>query len=323
MSANIYENRLFSVGKTWHGIGTVVESPKTAKEAIELSNLNYTVEAQPIYLSSGIEIPNRKAIVNLANNVALGIVSDQYKIIQNVEAFNFFDTLVGEGEAIYTSAGALGFGERVFVQAKLPSTITVKTLKDGTPDIIEKYLLLVTGHDGKISTFCFWTPTRCICQNSLNLALSNADNGIKIRHKGNVMNSLSEARDVLGISINFYNQFEKVVKKMETIELQTKDLNAYFNKVLGVNDKMKNDKGELFTKTQNKLDKLSSLYHNGRGNEGKTLYDGYNAITEFCDHFSSVRGLKENPSNRLDNIWFGTGAQIKNRAYEEAIAIMG
>ena len=87
------------------------------------------------------------------------MVGKDYQVVQNRDAFSFFDSIV-EGEGIlYETAGALGKGERLFVTAKLPNYIWV-----GNDDLIEKYLFLTTSHDGFGAITAAFTPVRLVCQ---------------------------------------------------------------------------------------------------------------------------------------------------------------
>ncbi len=66
-----------------------------------------------------------------------------YEVVQNTDAFVFFDSIVGGDGIFYETARALGKGKWVFITAKLPGYIMVQK-----KDLIEKYLFLITTHDG-------------------------------------------------------------------------------------------------------------------------------------------------------------------------------
>lgn len=95
------------------------------------------------------------------NGAVLGVVGKDYQIVQNRDAFLFFDSIVGGDGIMYEIAGALGKGERIFITAKLPGYIEV-----GNNDLIEKYLFLTTSHDGSGSITAAFTPVRIVCANS-------------------------------------------------------------------------------------------------------------------------------------------------------------
>lgn len=315
MSANINENkRVFTVGQSWHGLGKIVETEQTATEAIKLSQLDYKVEAENIYLKDAITL-EQKAIVRQDTREVLGIATDKYKIVQNTEAFSFFDSVVGEGQAIYHSAGALGNGFRIWLLAKLPNDIIIN--KD---DTVQKYLCLTNSHDGKSSLRMYFTPVRVVCQNTLNLSMADAKNGISLRHSGNIKNKIEEARKILGISINYYDQFENIIKKFETFEMQKESLNNYFDKILSINDEK-----ETSTRKENQKNNLLCLFEKGKGNQTgnkHSLWKAYNSVTEYVDHYRTVKNLEEDASNKISSIWFGSGAKMKEKAYNEALALI-
>lgn len=315
MSHNICDkNKIFTVGKSWHGLGTVVESEKTAREAITLAKLDYQVKMEDLFTQDK-KLPDHKAIIREDTKNILGITTAKYKIVQNVDAFNFFDVVVGEGQAIYHSAGALGQGERIWILAKLNNNIVINS-----DDVVEKYLCLTNSHDGKSSLRMYFTPVRIVCQNTLNMSMSDAKNGISIRHTGNIKNKVDEARRVLNISIDYFKQFESIIKNFETIEMQKESLEKYFDNVLSINDEK-----ETSTRKENIKDDLKSLFEHGKGQKlgnRHSLWKAYNSVTEYADHYATIKNLQEDKSNKLKSIWFGNGAKLKEKAYNEAVALI-
>ena len=171
------KHSFFSVKeKAWHGLGQIVEGYPNSAEALKFAGLDYTVEKRKLFTFDNenqtanedteikipeVEVPNYFATIRTDNENILGVVGRDYEVVQNVDAFSFFDSIVGGDGIQYETAGALGKGERIFITAKLPDYIKV-----GNNDLIEQYLFLTTSHDGFGSITAAFTPIRIVCNNS-------------------------------------------------------------------------------------------------------------------------------------------------------------
>ena len=94
----------------WHGLGTRLENPATAAEAITAAGLDYEVRLASLVTGNGVPVPQRKAVVRSDSQQVLGVVGNSYVPIQNRECFGFLDAVVADGGLRYHTAGALGPG---------------------------------------------------------------------------------------------------------------------------------------------------------------------------------------------------------------------
>ena len=95
MPANV--ETMFSVRETpWHGLGRIIMDAPASREALELAGLDWQVDSRNIYSGTGAMIPGYRANVRSTDDAVLGVVSDRYRIVQNEEAFQFTDDLLGE-----------------------------------------------------------------------------------------------------------------------------------------------------------------------------------------------------------------------------------
>jgi phage/plasmid-like protein (TIGR03299 family) len=316
MAHNI--NSMMYVGeKPWHGLGVELYQPATAEEAIISAGLNWEIALQSIRTDFR-QIPEFMATARADNRDVLGIVSPKYRIIQNKDAFSFFDAVVGEGQAIYHTAGALGRGERIWLLAKLPSELYVTN-----EDIVEKYLCLTNCHTGKASLLMYFTPIRVVCQNTLSVSMMDASSGIAIRHSGDVKLKIKEAQRVLGIAMKFYDEFGARAEQFRKFNMNVEDAEKFFKFVILGEELEETDS----TREENKINTLLSLFEDGKGAklEGvrHTGWAAYNAVTEYVDHYGTIRKLDKDPTNRLKNIWFGSGARIKSLAFNRMSEMVG
>lgn len=302
----------------WHRLGTKLDSPATASEAITAAGLDFDVRISALMTDTGQRVAHRVATTRSDNDTILGVVSRSYRPIQNREAFAFLDGVVADGGLRYHTAGAMGVGERIWMLAKLPGELRVKN----SDDVSEKYLLLSNSHDGSSALRVFFTPIRVVCANTLSLAhRKGKGQGISIVHKGNLTSKVEEARKVLGLAHHRFEEAEHKIDIMARHYPSHEELTSFFERVIptpseGRHPKIEQARGELFR-----------LFEEGKGQDipaiRHTTWAALNAVTEYVDHYRPARGRTETDRlhRRLTSQWFGTGAEIKARAWEMAFGL--
>ena len=300
----------------WHRLGTRLENPATAAEAIEGAGLDYEAELTRMTTVDDIPVPNRLAVVRSDNRQILGTVGTSYVPVQNRQAFGFLDAVVADGSLRYHTAGALGKGERVWMLAKLPDDIRVKN----SDDVTEKYLLLSNSHDGSSSLRVHFTPIRVVCANTLAIAARyGRGQGVSIIHKGDLVAKVHQAQQVLGLAKRFYDDAEEQIDRLARHYPSLRQLEEYFRQVYP-----DSPDGES-SRTKNVRQEMLRLFEHGIGHDmpeiRHTTWTALNAVTEYVDHYRSTRGktIRDRASNRLESAWFGSGARLKERAWELAL----
>jgi len=309
---------MFYVGeKPWHGLGTQLDRPPSSEEAIRSASLDWTVLKVPLYVAAQArlhQLPDRFALIREdklgdAKCPTFGIVGRSYVPLQNGDAFKFFDPIVSDGEATYETAGALGRGERVWIQARLKNDIEVVT-----GDILQRFLLLSNTHDAKSSLQVKLTPIRVVCNNTLTVALSKGSS-IRIRHDGDMEQRLARAKGLLGLVEKQYEGLAAVFRSMAFVKLGQSRANEYMAQVFP--DPQRADKAS-WRLVEDRRRWAMHFFHEGLGNEEPatrgTLWAAYNGVTEFVDHRKPTAHAPDFTSRRLHSIWFGAGAVVKQRA---------
>jgi len=233
MSHGIMENDHAFYGNrqpAWHRLGTVIdEDVVTSKEAMRLARLDWTVEQYPVYAHLVISdddevhevaVPNKVANVRMDTREPLGIVTPNYHVVQNSEAFDFFDEIIGRGDAHYHTAGSLYNGRKIWALARLNREILI----GGDPDEeITPYVCLANGHDGNTAVSVYTTPIRVVCQNTLQWSMKEAKNMWKGRHTQNIKQKTNDARDVLGFSNEYFDNLQTIGDRLINTPMSNKD----------------------------------------------------------------------------------------------------
>lgn len=209
----------------WHRIGNVTEGALTSSEAIVKAGLDWTVSLRELAtfqednntdVSSLIDVPDHYATVRNSDDRVLGVVGNRYTPIQNIECFDFLDTVLDDSEAKYETAGSLYGGKIVWMLINLGKDIVVGE------DKTIPYLLLTNSHDGSTAIKGMTTPIRVVCSNTLALALKDNATSFGFRHTNNVHSKIDQARKLLEINYKYVDSFQEEMEKL--IEQQvTKD----------------------------------------------------------------------------------------------------
>ncbi|SEW24599.1 phage/plasmid-like protein TIGR03299 [Chryseobacterium wanjuense] len=320
--------------KAWHNLGQVVDQYPTSEEAIRHAGLDYEVLKTPLYtkgsgiietaggieiVSNELHVPDYFANIRTDNNTVLGVVGKDYQIVQNREAFSFFDAIVGSGEGIlYETAGALGQGERIFITAKLPDYIRV----GNGDDVTEKYIFLTTSHDGSGSITAAFTPIRIVCQNTLNASLRNMTNVVRIKHTAGAKQRLEDAHKVMGLANTMSNQLEGIFNNWAKVKINDSEVRKLIQLALCPNKETfdllaKGAEDEISTLFKNTVEDafayaMTSDTQQMETTKG-TLFGAYNAVTGY---YQNVRNYK-NDEAKLQSIVLGGTAQAKTqKAFE-------
>ncbi len=315
------QHAFFSVKQpAWHGLGQIVQDYPTSAAAIAFAGLDYQVIKAPIFakgngLSESFPIPDQYATLRTDTKAVFGVVGKDYQIVQNTDAFAFFDAIVGGGDGIlYETAGALGNGERIFITAKLPGYIRV----GNGDDVTEKYIFLTTSHDGSGSITAAFTPVRIVCQNTLNAALRTATNVVRIRHTAGAKERLEQAHRVMGVADTLSMQLEGIFNNWSKVPIEDSHVKKLIQLALCPNR-------ETFDLLKKGADgELSSVYKNAcnaafeyamaddaqtMATTKGTLFGAYNAVTGY---YQNVRNFK-NGEDKLKSICLGGTAQLRGQ----------
>jgi len=305
MAANV--ESMFSVReKPWHGLGIIIKEAPTSADAIRLAGLDWTVVQEPIYTNFNKLVEGYRANVRSSDRKVLGVVSDRYKVVQNVDAFSFTDELLGKGVR-YETAGSLQEGKKVWLLARLPREYII------AGERISPYLVFSNTHDGSGSVKVAITPVRVVCNNTLNLALSTAKRSFSMIHTGNIQDKIQEAKDTLFMAEEYMDCLGVEFEQLRRQKITDKQVQEYIELLLP----MEKEPTDIQRKNIIRLRKdMEKRYYDAPDLQkvGNNAYRFVNAVSDFATHSSPLRRT----ANYNENLFARTvdGNPLIDKAYQ-------
>jgi phage/plasmid-like protein (TIGR03299 family) len=297
---------MFSAGrqKPWHYAETsevtkLIQEAPTSKDALRYAGLDWEVLQTPVYMENGIVIPNYKANVRSTDNACLGIVTNRYQIVQNTEAFEFTDAIVGEtenGVVTYETAGSLCGGRKIWLLAKMP----VQKVLD---DDVEPYMFFCNSHDGSGAIKVGMTPIRIVCNNTLNMALAGAKRSWSTKHVGDMQSKLEEAKLCLSMADQYMQNLDIEADRLANAKLYKEQIDEILDEMFPVDDK------DTERKKQNVQSVKDSFYVAYFMPDilkfGESAWRAVNAMSDMVTHSTPKRNTTSYEENRWGKIMDG------------------
>jgi phage/plasmid-like protein (TIGR03299 family) len=315
--AHLVEKMAFVREVPWHGLGNKL----TPKQPIEVwqkeAGMEWTInETEVLYSVSGGDglhlksNPDAKVLFRSDTLAPLSVVGKRYRTVQPSEVLEFYRDLVSVGGMELETAGVLKSGRKIWALARTNQ----ETILKGN-DRIKAYLLLATSCDGTLATTAQFTSVRVVCNNTLQIAVSDANGSVRVPHSTQFDPAV--VKQQLGLGLSAWDKFIADIKVMSERKLNKFEAMNYLVRVLGDPDVPLVDQPN-----QKALQSVHALFQGqGKGSElqaaNGTVWGLLNACTEYVDQHRRARSN----DYRLDSAWFGQGAAIKDKAFQEAMKL--
>lgn len=278
----------------WGNVGTDVRGSLTTEDAVYKAKLNWNVIQTPAYGT-----PNGNYRVAKGNKLNwredtedfLGMVTNQYEVLQNHEALGFMDLLLEEGAEL-ENAGCSHNSKKVWLQAKMP-TQTIDGEEMGV------YLTVINSHDGKGALIVAITPIRIICQNMFNLALKKAERKWSCIHSKSMRDKIVNAKKTLFNTQIYMEELIEETGKLKSIILSDDKVEQFIDTLIPLNENETS-----FTKIRRTIaqrEELRARYFDAPDLKDveKSAYRFINAVSDFTTHTIPFRKTKNGDENRF------------------------
>ena len=302
----------------WHGLGTKLEAQQPIEVWRANAGMDWQIEESEVRYITGnnnvgvIEaFPEQKVLYRSDTKAPLAVVSRRFQVVQPGEILEFYRDLTEIGGFELETAGVLREGRKFWALARTGQSASLKGR-----DRVDGYLLLATACDGTLATTAQFTSVRVVCNNTLQVALGNASGAIKVPHRSQF--EPEAVKRQLGITVAAWDGFVERMKALVDRPLDPDSVEGLLRRVLTYTGQ----DGKAPVVNEQAVANVRALYEGGgRGalltSSRGTAWGLLNGVTEFIDHHRRARS----DDHRRDAAWFGQGAQIKQRTWDEVMKL--
>ncbi|WP_369053201.1 DUF932 domain-containing protein [Burkholderia gladioli] len=320
---HLVQTMAYAGAEPWHGLGNKLAPNQPIELWAERAGMNWRIEeAEVRFVAAGNRslgsihaFPEQKVLYRSDTKAPLSVVSARYQVVQPSEILEFYRDLTEVGGFQLETAGVLKEGRKLWALARTGQSATLKG-----KDEVNGYLLLATACDGTLATTAQFTSIRVVCNNTLQIALGDSASAVKVPHRSQF--DAQAVKRQLGIAISSWDAFMARTKALAERKVSDSAVETFLRRVLTYSTPNLVDRDALAV-NERAIKAVGQLYA-GRGkgadlaSASGTAWGVLNAVTEYVDHHRRARS----EDHRRDAAWFGQGATIKQRAWDEALKLV-
>ena len=303
--SNGQANMAFVGAVPWHGLGQQLTEDADLETWKREAGMAWQVNKSPLVFKdqTGMEhfFPDRNVLYRSDNKAALGVVSNDYRIVHPGEVMEFFrDLIEGHGFKMET-AGCLFGGRKFWALARTGESVRIMG-----QDEVKPYLLMASSCDGSMATAVHLTSVRVVCNNTLRMSIGADASRAKIRVPHSAIFEAEAVKQQLGIVGDAWESFLGNIQLLAkfkidrdvAIQIVADELKAEWKDKEG-NDMDQDAMLEASTVLRRiiKLYDSDSLGNDFRSSKG-TAWGLVNAVTQYFDHETGGKGDKSRAFER-------------------------
>ena len=318
--AHLVESMAYVNETPWHGLGNQLPQNQPIEVWQQAAGMDWEIKQTEVLFNAANENgnmlnlrSNKEATVLYRSdtNEALSVVSKRYKVVQPRDVLGFYRDLVSVSGFELETAGVLKGGKKLWALARTGEEITLSGV-----DKVKAYLLLATSCDGSLATTAQFTSIRVVCNNTLQMAVGDNLGAVRVPHS--TLFDPVAVKQSLGLGITAWDEFSRSINAMANRHVNKFEAMNYLVNVLGDPSLPLQEQPN-----QKAIQAVHALFAGeGKGSDmssaSNTAWGLVNGITEYLDTHRRAR----NQDYRLDSAWFGQGAQIKQKGFEAALALV-
>src|SRR3546814_413273 len=316
---HLVESMAYAGEKPWHGLGNKLQPNRSIDDWKESAGMDWAIQDSEVRFITGQNgigtisaFPEQKVLYRSDTKAPLAVVSKRFQVVQPGEILEFYRDLTEVGGFELETAGVLREGRKFWALARTGQSVSLKGR-----DRVDGYLLLATACDGTLATTAQFTSVRVVCNNTLSIALGDNRGAIKVPHRSQFDPNMVKRQ--LGITVSSWDGFVVRMKALVDRPVDPDSVEGLLRRVLtypgqGGDSTVVNEQAVKAVHSLYDGGGKGALYASSRG----TAWGLLNSVTEYVDHHRRARS----DDHRRDAAWFGQGAQIKQKAWDEMMKLV-